>query len=347
MEDGIWLQLLVQVVLILLNAFFASAEIAVLSVNENRLRRDAENGDKKAARILTLVREPSGFLSTIQVGITLAGFLGSAFAADNFAGRLSGWLAQLTGAPVETLHTVSVIAVTLVLSYFTLVLGELVPKRLAMKKAETVARFGAGVINALARVMRPIIWFLSKSTNAVLRLFGISPEEKEEAASEEDLLMMVEASLSAGEIDSDESQLIHNVFRLDNTTAEDVMTHRTRVDALPLDAQEHEILRMVEESGYSRIPLYDGRIDNIVGILSAKQYLLDRRQGKNSTLRELMGQCLFVPESVAVDQLLREMQKQRQHMAVVVDPYGGTSGVVTLEDILEELVGEIYDETDD
>ena len=346
MLDGIWPQLLIQAILILLNAFFASAEIAVLSVNENKLRRDAQAGDKKAARILRMVAQPSGFLSTIQVGITLAGFLGSAFAADNFAGRLSVWLAHITGAPAPLLHTLSVIAVTIILSYFTLVLGELVPKRIAMKKPDAVARFGAGVIGALSGVMRPIVWFLSASTNAVLRLFGISPEEETEAATEEDLLMMVDASLDAGKIDSDESQLIHNVFQLDNTCAEDVMTHRTRVDALPLDAEEEEILRMVKDGGYSRIPVFDGRIDNIIGMLSARNYLLDRCLGRHTPLRELMGACLFIPERVPVDQLLREMQKQRQHIAVVVDSYGGTSGIVTLEDLLEEIVGEIYDETD-
>ena len=346
-DDHLWFQILLQVILILLNAFFASAEIAVLSVNENKMRRRAETGDKKAARILNMIEEPAGFLSTIQVGITLAGFLGSAFAAENFAGRLSGWLARVTGASASVMHTISVIAVTLVLSYFTLVLGELVPKRIAMKKAETVAGFASGVISGLSKVMRPIIWFLSKSTNAILRLFGISPKEEAEQITEEDLLMMVDMSQEAGNIDSDESRLIHNIFQFDNTTAEDVMTHRTQVTALPLDAAEETILQTVAESGYSRIPVYEDRIDNIVGVLSAKSYLINRNCDGHQSLRELMSACYFVPESISADQLLREMQRRKQHIAVVVDNYGGTSGIVTLEDLLEEIVGEIYDESDE
>lgn len=319
----------------------------MLSVNENRIKKRAEEGDKTAKRIAGLLNDSSGFLSTIQVGITLAGFLGSAFAADNFAGRLSGWISGLTGIAQSSLHTPAVIAVTLILSYFTLVLGELVPKRIAMKKADAVAGFTSTVISGLSKVMKPVVRFLSLSTNLVLKLFGISPGEDEEEITEEDLLMMVDISEGAGNIESGERELIKNIFHFNNITAEDVMTHRTRVAALPLNAAEEEITGCVVDSGYSRIPVYDGQIDNIVGILSARSYLLDRSKNADTPIAELMMEPFFVPESIPADKLFRDMQRRKIHMAVVIDSFGGTSGIVTMEDLLEEIVGEIYDELDD
>lgn len=341
-----WLQLLLQLLLILLNAFFASTEIAVLSLNENKIKLKAQEGDKKAQRMLKMLQEPSGFLSTIQIGITLAGFLGSAFAADNFAGSIGDWMAALTGMPVSTAHTIALIVVTLILSYFTLVLGELVPKRVAMKKPEAVASFTSGVVSGLSRVMKPVIWLLSASTNGMLRLFGIDPNEEEEQVTEEDLLMMVGVSEEGGNIDADEGQLIRNIFHFDNITAEDVMTHRTMVSALPLTASDDEILALISESGYSRIPVYDGQIDNIVGILVSRAYLVDRNEGRNTPLKDLMMDVFYVPETTAADHLFREMQQKKIHFAVVLDRFGGTSGIVTLEDLMEEIMGEIYDETD-
>lgn len=341
-----WLQLLLQLLLILLNAFFASTEIAVLSLNENKIKLKAQDGDKKAQRMLKMLQEPSGFLSTIQIGITLAGFLGSAFAADNFAGSIGDWMAALTGMPVSTAHTIALIVVTLILSYFTLVLGELVPKRVAMKKPEAVASFTSGVVSGLSRVMKPVIWLLSASTNGMLKLFGIDPNEEEEQVTEEDLLMMVGVSEEGGNIDADEGQLIRNIFHFDNITAEDVMTHRTMVSALPLTASDDEILALISESGYSRIPVYDGQIDNIVGILVSRAYLVDRNEGKNTSLKDLMMDVFYVPETTAADHLFREMQQKKIHFAVVLDRFGGTSGIVTLEDLMEEIMGEIYDETD-
>lgn len=341
-----WLQLLLQLLLILLNAFFASTEIAVLSLNENKIKLKAQDGDKKAQRMLKMLQEPSGFLSTIQIGITLAGFLGSAFAADNFAGSIGDWMAALTGMPVSTAHTIALIVVTLILSYFTLVLGELVPKRVAMKKPEAVTSFTSGVVSGLSRVMKPVIWLLSASTNGMLKLFGIDPNEEEEQVTEEDLLMMVGVSEEGGNIDADEGQLIRNIFHFDNITAEDVMTHRTMVSALPLTASDDEILALISESGYSRIPVYDGQIDNIVGILVSRAYLVDRNEGKNTSLKDLMMDVFYVPETTAADHLFREMQQKKIHFAVVLDRFGGTSGIVTLEDLMEEIMGEIYDETD-
>jgi putative hemolysin len=346
-DDHLWGQIGIQVLLILLNAFFASAEIAVLSLNESKIRKRAEDGDRKAIRMLGMIREPSGFLSTIQIGITLAGFLGSAFAADNFAGRLSLWLSGLTGLPQSKFHTAAVIVITLILSYFTLVLGELVPKRIAMKRSEAVAGFASGVIHGLSKIMKPIVAFLSLSTNAVLRLFRISPEEEEEQITEEDLLMMVDISEEHGNIETGERELIQNIFHFNNITAEDVMTHRTRISAVPLGADDDEVMELIVSSGYSRLPVYDGKIDRIVGILSTRSFLLDRRKEVHTPVAELMMPCYYVPESVRADQLFRDMQERSTHMAVVLDSFGGTSGIVTMEDLLEEIVGEIYDEFDD
>ena len=347
MDDHLWGQILIQIVLILMNAFFASTEIAVLSLNEAKIRKRAEDGDKKAKRMLGMIREPSGFLSTIQIGITLAGFLGSAFAADNFAGRLSLWLSGLTGLPQDSLHTASLIVITLILSYFTLILGELVPKRIAMKKSEAVAGFASGVITGLSKLMRPFVALLSLSTNAVLRLFRISPEEEDEQITEEDLLMMVDLSEEHGHIETGERELIRNIFHFNNITAEDVMTHRTRIAAVPLDADDDAVMEVIVSSGYSRLPVYDGKIDRIVGILSTRSFLLDRRKDVRTPLPELMMPCYYVPEGVRADQLFRDMQERSIHMAIVLDSYGGTSGIVTMEDLLEEIVGEIYDESDD
>ncbi len=344
--DHLWPALLLQVVLIALNAFFASAEIAVISLNETKIRHRAEQGEKKAQRMLRMIENPDGFLSTIQIGITLGNLLGSAFAAENFADPLSQWLGGLFGVDPASLRTVVVILITLILTYFTLILGELVPKRVAMKKADAVAGVASGPISALSTLMRPIVWFLSISTNGVLRLLGIDPKEEAEEITEEDLLMMVDQSSETGHIEEKEREMIRNIFHFNNITAKDVMTHRTRVDAIPLDATDEEIMELIVSSGYSRMPVYDGQIDKIIGILSTRAYLLDRQKGANTPLQDLMMEAYFVPESVPADQLFQDMQEKKVHMAVVLDQYGGTSGIVTMEDLMEEIVGEIYDETD-
>ena len=342
-------KLIVLIVLILINAFFASAEIAVISLSESKLRKQAEEGDKKAAKLLKLTQAPDRFLSAIQIAITLAGFLSSAFAADSFSDPLVNWLVVdmgVTALPPATLNNLMVVFITLVLSYFSLVLGELVPKRIAMKKTEKVARFTVGVVAAMAALFRPVIWLLSKSTNGVLRLLRIDPKADQEDVSEDEILMMVDLGEERGAIEASEKELIENIFEFNNTTAENVMIHRTDMVLLWVEDGNDEVLRTITESGRSRFPVYEEDADDIVGILNTRDFLLNAQQECPLPLRELLRPAYFVPESVRTDVLFRDMQSKKVHMAIVVDEYGGTSGLVTMEDLLEEIVGNIYDEFD-
>ena len=338
-------QLLLQIVLIALNAFFAATEIAVISLNSQKMKALADDGDKKAAKIAKILDDPTKFLSTIQVGITLAGFLGSAFAADSFGDLLAAAIAK-NGGNFELVKTISVIIVTLVLSYFTLVLGELVPKRIAMKNKEKVAKSFCGVVSVLTAVLKPVIWFLTVSTNGILRLFGIDPNEKEETVSEEDIVTMLDAGADEGGLDEDDVEYIKNVFKLDNLTAADVMTQRSSIVAIPDNITEKQLIKIIKEEGYSRIPVYSDNLDKIVGVLYAREYLLNHTNPKYK-LENAMFSPKYVPETMHLDALLKEMQDTHNHIAIVVNEYGVTSGVVSMEDIIEELVGEIWDELDE
>ena len=349
-SDSILPQLLLQLVLIAVNALFAATEIAVISLNETKVRRMAEGGDRKAAKMLRMVTEPTGFLSTIQICITLAGFLGSAFAADNFSDKLVNWLindCEVSGVSPSALDTISVIIITLVLSYFTLVLGELVPKRIAMKRSESIARAVSGLMIGMTTVLRPVIWLLTVSTNGVLRLCGIDPEDNAEEVSEEEIIMMLDEGEEAGSIESGEKELIKNVFSLNDTTAEDVMVHRSQVAFLKRDDARTTLLNEIAESGYSRFPVYGENIDDIVGILYAKTYLTAQSKGERCEMKDFLMPPRFVDASTHINRILLDMQREHAHMAVVVDDYGGVIGIITLEDILEELVGEIWDESDE
>lgn len=349
-SDSILPQLLLQLVLIAVNALFAATEIAVISLNETKVRRMAEGGDRKAAKMLRMVTEPTGFLSTIQICITLAGFLGSAFAADNFSDKLVNWLindCEVSGVSPSALDTISVIIITLVLSYFTLVLGELVPKRIAMKRPEGIACAVSGLMIGMTAVLRPIIWLLTVSTNGVLRLCGIDPEDNAEEVSEEEIIMMLDEGEEAGSIESGEKELIKNVFSLNDTTAEDVMVHRSQVAFLKRDDARTTLLNEIAESGYSRFPVYGENIDDIVGILYAKTYLTAQSRGERCEMKDFLMPPRFVHASTHINRILLDMQREHAHMAVVVDDYGGVIGIITLEDILEELVGEIWDESDE
>ena len=342
-------QIILQVVLIALNAFFAATEIAVISLNEKKVRALADDGNKKAIKMLKIIEEPTKFLSTIQIGITLAGFLGSAFAADNFAERLSNSIVttfHLSADKAKIINTVAVVVITLVLSYFTLIFGELVPKRIAMKNKEKLANSVCGIISFLTNILKPIIWFLTISTNAVLRLVGIDPHEKEEPVSEEDIVLMLDAGADEGSLDHDDIEYIKNVFKLDKLTAEDVMTPRKSVISLTEDATDDEILKIIKDENYSRIPILEDDNDSVVGILHTCDYLL-KRNDKDFSLKSILMPAVFVPESVSLDVLFKDMQTDHNHMAVVVNEYGETSGIVTMEDILEEIVGEIWDERDE
>ena len=347
-DSSILPKLLVLIVLILVNAFFAAAEIAVISLSETKLKKQAEEGDKKAKKLLALTQAPDHFLSAIQIAITLAGFLSSAFAADSFSDPLVNWLVArgVTQIPAGTLNAITVIVITIILSYFSLVLGELVPKRIAMKKTEAVARMTVGTVCTVATVCRPVIWFLSKSTNGVLRLLHIDPKADEEEVSEDEIRMMVDLGEERGTIETAEKELIENIFEFNNSTAEDVMIHRTDMVMIWAGDTPEEILNTIRQSGLSRFPVYEEDADDIVGILSTRVYLLNTQQAHPKPLRELLYPAYFVPESVRTDVLFRDMQSKKVHLAIVVDEYGGTSGLVTMEDLLEEIVGNIYDEFD-
>jgi putative hemolysin len=342
-------QLLLQVVLILLNAFFAAAEIAVVSLNGTKLRKLEEEGDKKAGKLLRLVEEPASFLSTIQVGITLAGFLGSAFAADNFSEYLVKWVyvdLGFRGIPEAALDTMAVVVITIILSYFTLIFGELVPKRIAMQKSLEVARFSSGVISGVAVIMKPIIWFLSFSTNTVLRILHMKTEAEEDSVTEEEIRMMVELGGEKGTIDQEEQEWIQNVFRFDDISVRDAMTREADVVSFSLEEGEEEILRTIRETGLSRYPVYDEDINDIAGILNARDYLLNRGCTEPKQMQELLREAYFVPDTIHADDLFRDMQTNKVHIAIVIDEYGQTAGIITMEDLLEEIVGNIYDEFD-
>ena len=345
MKDSIVFLLLVQVILIALNAIFASAEIAVLSVNELKLKKMMESGNKKAKRLFNLTENPAKFLATIQIAITLSGFLGSAFAAENFSETLATWLVGI-GVPVSysTLETISVILITLILSYFTLIFGELVPKRVAMKKSEELSLALSGLISAISTLFTPIVWFLSVSTNAVLRLCRIDPHENPDEVSEEEIRMMVDAGSEKGAIDHEEKEWIQNVFDFDDLKVCELATRRTDTIFLSMEDTDEEWNKIIRHSRHTLYPVYEGSADHVVGILNAKDYFrLDDKRREN-IMKKAVKPVYFVLETVKADVLFRNMRKNHIAMAVVLDEYGGMTGIITQNDLVEELVGDLNDE---
>jgi putative hemolysin len=344
------IELLILFILIVLNAFFAASEIALISLNDNRVKLEAEKGDKKAILLYNLLSEPSRFLATIQIGITLAGFLASAFAAESFAGRLTSVLLDM-GVPVSAalLETISVVVITLILSYFTLVLGELVPKRLALQKAEGISRFAVVPLSVLSKVSSPFVKLLTLSTNTIVRLFGVDPNAEDENVTEEEIRMMVDVGKEKGTIQENEKIMINNIFELDNKDVADIMTHRTNIVAIPYDLNLKETAHIVNVERYTRFPVYEENLDRIIGILHVKDLIqfLENAEEETFDLKTLVRNPYYVLESKSIDSLFAEMQKNNTHMAIVIDEYGGTDGVVTIEDIMEEIVGSISDEYDE
>ena len=333
---------ILQLVLIALNAIFACAELAVLSINETKLERMAEQGDKRAKRLFNLTREPAKFLATIQVAITLSGFLGSAFAADGFSEPLVDWLLGLgVDVPRATLDSIAVVVITLILSYFTLVFGELVPKRVAMKKAEALGLSISGLVNGISVVFRPIVWFLSVSTNAILRLLGIDPNEVDEQVNEEEILMMVDAGSEKGAIDEQEKEFIQNVFEFDDLTAEEIAVHRTEVTILWMEDSMEEWAKTIHDSRHTLYPVCQDSTDNIIGILNAKDYFRLDDKNRENVMQNAVKAPFFVPETIKADVLFRKMKKTRNIMAIVLDEYGGMVGIITLNDLIEQLVGDL------
>ena len=348
MEASIGFLLLLQVTLIALNAIFACAEIAVLSINETKLERMAEQGDKRAKRLYRLTCEPARFLATIQVAITLSGFLGSAFAADNFSEPLVDWiLSKGVTIPYATLDTIAVILITLILSYFTLVFGELVPKRIAMKKSEQLALGISGIVGGISVAFKPIVWFLSASTNLVLRLCGIDPNQAEDQVSEEEIRMMVDAGSEKGAIDHEEKEFIQNVFEFNDIDVGDIATHRTDTALLWMEDSDEVWAETIHQSRYTRYPVCDGSPDNIIGLLNAKDYFRLEDKSRESLIANAVQPPYFVLETVKADVLFRNMRKGGNSMAIVMDEYGGMVGIITLYDLIEELVGELNDEPED
>lgn len=337
------------IVLICLNAFFAASEMALVGLNDHKVQRMAEDGDKKSKMLYNLISEPSRFLSTIQIGITFAGFLASAFAADFFAGPLAKVLFGLgIPLPLNVLDTISVVVITVLLSYFTLVLGELVPKQIALQKAESIANFVVLPLTWLFKICWPLVKFLTFSTNTIVRLFGVDPNAKNEEATEEEIRMMVDIGGERGTIQKNEKLMINNIFEFNDKLVSDIVTHRTDMSVLPIEASLQETFRLVNLEKYTRFPVYEGDIDNIVGILNVKDLFqfIGQENEKTFDLKELIRKPYFVLETQKVDILFADMQKNNIHIAIVLDEYGGTEGLITIEDVIEEIVGEIFSETD-
>lgn len=341
--NSILFQLLFLAFLTLVNAFFAGAEMAVVSVNKNRIKVLADEGSKRAALLQTLFEDSTKFLSTIQVAITLAGFFSSASAATGISQVLGGWIAQF-GIPYS--NTIAVVVVTIILSYFTLGFGELVPKRIALQKAEAFSLFVVQPIYIISKILSPFIKLLSLSTNGFLHLIGMKTENLEEAVSEEEIKKMLETGSENGVFNEIEKEMINSIFSFDDKTAKDVMVPRREVFAIDIEEPLEKILDEILETRHSRIPVYEEQIDNIIGILQVKDVMIEARKKsfEEVDIRALLKEAFFVPDGKSTDELFREMQRTKNRMAVLIDEYGGVSGILTVEDLVEEVMGEITDE---
>ena len=341
-------QLIVLVILILLNAYFAASEIAFISLNDAKIEKQAKEGNKKAKQIEKMLKEPSKFLATIQIGITLAGFLSSAFASETFADMLAPILnSWIPAVSIGIWKSISIIIITIILSFFTLVFGELVPKRLAMKHYEKISFATIGVIRAISIITAPFVKLLTVVTNGISRLFGVG-ENEEETVTEEEIKMMVNQGEEKGTIEESEKELINNVFEFNDITVSEIMRHRKDIFAVDISISNEELLDELsqEEYRHSRIPVYDETIDEIKGILYVKDVLKNIKK-KNFKVKNLIKEAYFVSQNRLINEVFKELQKNKMQIAIVVDEYGGTAGLVTMEDILEELVGDIYDEYDE
>ena len=344
-------QIVLLIVLIALNAFFAAGEIALISLNETKMEKLAEDGDKKAKKICKLLQNSSRFLATIQIGVTLAGFLASATAAGYLSEPLAAWVMKLVPSLADHaagVETVSLVLITLVISYFSLVFGELVPKRIAMAKAEKLAFAMAGILTACSTIFAPFVKLLAVSTNGVLRLFGIDPHADDDPVTEEEIRLMVDEGEDAGIIEEAQRDMLENVFEFDDVDAEDLMTPRIDVAALDVTESIADAIDECMQKGYSRLPVYEEDIDHIIGVLYVKDLLpyVGKELPSSVTLKSLCRETLFVPATVKGSALFQQMSEKHLQMAIVIDEYGGMAGIVTVEDLLESIVGNMQDEFD-
>ena len=339
--------ILVLLILTGLNAFFAASEIAFISLNDNKIEKQAKEGNKKAKQIAKMLENPSKFLSTIQIGITLAGFLSSAFASDTFADVMAPALNNLMPLGIGVWKSISIILITIILSFITIIFGELVPKRLAMKHYEKIAFGSIGIIRTISVITAPFVKFLTATTNMISKLFGVG-ENEEEIVTEEEIKMMVDQGEENGTIEEDEKELINNVFDFNDITVSEIMTHRTDIFAVDIDMNQEELLQEIikDECRHSRIPVYDETIDEIKGVLYVKDIIKNMNK-KTFKIKSIMKEAYFVSQNKLINELFKELQKNKKHIAIIVDEYGGTAGIITMEDILEEIVGDIYDEYDE
>lgn len=339
-------QILLLIALTLMNAFFSGAEMAVVSVNKNRIRMLADNGNKKAVLIQKLSEDSTGFLSTIQVAITFAGFFSSASAATGVSQILGGKM-EAWGIPYS--HSISIVTVTIILSYFNLVFGELVPKRIALQKAEWFSLFTIRPIYVVSRILGPFIRLLSMSTNGILKLLGMKTDNLEEEVSEEEIRSMLQTGRENGVFNKIEEDMITSIFLFDDKKAREIMTPRQDIVAVDIGKPMDLVLNEILGSRHSRIPVYEEEIDNIIGILFMKDFIIEMNKNNQAEvdIRSIMQKPYFIPENKKTDDLFLDMQKHKKKMAILVDEYGGVSGLLTLEDLIEEIVGDIHDEYDD
>ena len=335
------------VILIFLNATFASAEIAVISMNSAKLRKMTSEGDVRAKKLSYLTQQPARFLATIQVAITLAGLLQSAFAADNFADPLVAVLVN-AGVPISQsiLRNVSIIIITLILAYFNLVFGELVPKRLAMKKTDSMALGMARMLYAVSKVCKPVVWLLTVSTNGILKMFGMNPEEEDDKVTEEEIRMMLLEGNEQGTIQEEENNIIQNVFEFDDISVEEICTHRRDVVILDIDDSDKEWEETIFENRHTFYPICGRDSEDIIGILDTRDYFRLSDKSKKNLMDKAVDQPMFVPETMRANRLFRKMKESRSYFAVILDEYGALSGIITLHDLLEALVGELNEEED-
>jgi putative hemolysin len=338
--------IIILIILILINAFFAAAEIAFISLNDTKIEIQAKDGNKKAIKIQKMLKDPSKFLATIQIGVTLAGFLSSAFASDTFADMLAPALNNiLPSVSIATWKSISIVIITIILSYFTLVFGELVPKRIAMRYYEKVSFASVGIIKTISVITAPFVKFLTFSTNIISKVFGVTGDE-EENVTEEEIRMMIDVGEEKGAIEEEEKEMINNIFEFNDKVVSEIMIPRNKIFALDVNLSIADVIeRLSEDTRYSRIPVYEETMDNIKGIVYIKDILLSTKN-KNSKIKGLVKEAYFVSETKMVNELFQELRKNKKQIAIIIDEYGGTAGMVTMEDILEEIVGEIYDEYD-